>query len=75
MLKVKVDISKNNKGTVEINYDPFCQDYEVIISATHDTDLHELFSDRKKLASMIAESSERQLDEFERTGIDPDDLS
>lgn len=74
MLKVKVDISKNNKGTVEINYDPFCQDYEVIISATHDTDLHELFSDRKKLASMIAESSERQLDEFERTGLDPDDF-
>ena len=34
MLKVKVDISKNNKGTVEINYDPFCHDYEVIISAT-----------------------------------------
>ena len=74
MLRIKVDISKSNDGHVEIEYDSYRQDYEIIVHATHDTDLQELFSDRKKLASMIAESSERQFDEFASTGLDLDDF-
>ena len=70
MLRIKVDISKSNDGHAEIEYDSYRKDYEIIVHATHDTDLQEFFSDRKKLASMIAETSERQFDEFASTGDD-----
>ena len=74
MLRIKVDISKSNDGHAEIEYDSYRKDYEIIVHATHDTDLQEFFSDRKKLASMIAETSERQFDEFASTGLDLDDF-
>ena len=74
MLRIKVDISKSNDGHAEIEYDSYRKDYEIIVHDTHDTDLQEFFSDRKKLASMIAETSERQFDEFASTGLDLDDF-
>ncbi len=75
MVRVKVDISNSNDGNVEIEFDTYRQDYEIWVHATPETDLATLFGDKAKLASEIAESGDRQLDEFIAAGLEVDDSS
>jgi len=72
MFRVVVNVSKKNEIDVEIIPDSFRNDYELAINVSPDTSLASLFSDRKKIVSMIKEKSSSQLEEMMSLGLDED---
>lgn len=72
MFRIKVDINPENDGHVELLSDSYRKDFEIMIYVTPDTNLSSIFSDRKKLASMVAKESSHQLDEFIAMGLKED---